>query len=132
MRVRFRHPHHTLSQLRRPAASNRQTRAVTSVRWSAERHRDAAQAEALITAAFPALRGLPVRPLAEGWDNTVHVVGETWAFRFPRRAVALPGFRRELAVLPRLAGLLPLPVPVPELVATDDDPVDPWPFAGAR
>jgi aminoglycoside phosphotransferase (APT) family kinase protein len=101
-------------------------------RWSAERHRDAAEAETLIAAAFPALRGLPVRPLAEGWDNTVYLVGGTWTFRFPRRAIALPGFRRELAVLPRLAASLPLPVPVPELVASDDDPVEPWPFAGAR
>jgi aminoglycoside phosphotransferase (APT) family kinase protein len=106
---------------------------VTSApRWSAERHQDPAQAEALITAAFPELRGLPIRPLAEGWDNTVYLVGDTWAFRFPRRAIALPGFRRELAVLPRLADLLPLPIPVPDLVADDDDPVEPWPFAGAR
>jgi aminoglycoside phosphotransferase (APT) family kinase protein len=52
-------------------------------------------------------------------------------FRFPRRRAALPGFRRELAVLPRLAPLLPLPVPVPGWVAVDDA-VDPWPFAGAR
>jgi aminoglycoside phosphotransferase (APT) family kinase protein len=73
-----------------------------------------------------------VVPLAEGWDNTVHLVGDTWVFRFPRRAVALPGFRRELAVLPRLAPLVPLPVPLPELIAVDEVDDDPWPFAGAR
>ena len=101
-------------------------------RWAAERPCTSERAAALVAAAFPPLRGLPVVPLAEGWDNTVHVVGDRWAFRFPRRAVALPGFRRELAVLPQLAPLVPLPVPVPELVAVDDDPVDPWPFAGAR
>jgi aminoglycoside phosphotransferase (APT) family kinase protein len=93
---------------------------------------DAVRAAALVGAAVPALAGATVVPLAEGWDNTVHVVAGTWAFRFPRRAVALPGFRRELAVLPALAPLLPAPVPVPEVVAEDDDPTDPWPFWGAR
>ena len=101
-------------------------------RWAGERPCTTERAAALVAAAFPALRGLPVVPLAQGWDNTVYVVGERWAFRFPRRAVALPGFRRELAVLPQLAPLVPLPVPVPELVAVDDDPADAWPFAGAR
>jgi aminoglycoside phosphotransferase (APT) family kinase protein len=46
--------------------------------------------------------------------------------------MALPGFRRELAVLPRIAGRLPLPVPAPRWVGTDDHPQDPWPFAVAR
>jgi aminoglycoside phosphotransferase (APT) family kinase protein len=105
---------------------------VTRPQWAAERPCDAARAARLIGAAFLALRDRPVRPLAEGWDNTVFLVDGTWVFRFPRRRVALPGFAREIAALPRLAGLLPLPVPVPELVARDDDPVDPWPFAGAR
>ena len=50
--------------------------------------------------------------------------------RFPRRRLAVPGFRRELAVLPRIATRLPLPVPEPQFLA-DDDPTDPWPFAGA-
>jgi aminoglycoside phosphotransferase (APT) family kinase protein len=104
---------------------------VSGPRWAAERPCPADRAAALVAATFPQLAGLPVVPLAEGWDNTVHLVGDTWVFRFPRRAVALPGFRRELTVLPRLAPLLPLPVPVPELIAADeDDP--PWPFTGAR
>ncbi len=105
---------------------------MSTPRWAGERSCGADRAAALVAAAFPALRDLPVEPLAEGWDNTVHVVGGEWAFRFPRRALALPGFRRELAVLPRLAPLVPLRIPVPELVAVDDDPADPWPFAGAR
>ena len=40
------------------------------------------------------------------------VVDERWAFRFPRRAIAVPGVERELSVLPRVAPLLPVPVPV--------------------
>jgi aminoglycoside phosphotransferase (APT) family kinase protein len=101
-------------------------------RWAPERPSATARAATLIAAAFPALRGRPVEPLAEGWDNTVFVVDGTWVFRFPRRRLAVPGFRRELAVLPRIAPRLLLPVPEPEFVAADDDPVDPWPFAGAR
>src|SRR3954470_20720414 len=101
------------------------------LRWAGERPCPADRAAALIAATFPALRGLAVVPLGEGWDNTVHLVGDAWVFRFPRRALALPGFRRELTVLPRLAALVPLPVPVPELCAADEDD-DPWPFSGAR
>jgi aminoglycoside phosphotransferase (APT) family kinase protein len=68
--------------------------------------------------------------LAEGWDNSVWVVDERYAFRFPRREVAIPGFEREIAVLPKLAPLLPLPVPRPAFVGK---PIDgyPWPFFGA-
>jgi len=70
-------------------------------------------------------------PLSEGWDNTVFRVGE-WIARFPRRAMALPGFGRELAVLPLVAGRLPLPVPEPRWTGTDGDPREPWPFAVVR
>src|SRR5690349_14249646 len=101
-------------------------------RWAAERHVDVERAAELVGCAFPALRGRPVVALAEGWDNTVVLVDETWAFRFPRRSIALPGFHRELAVLPGISPLVPLPIPVPVLIATDDDPRDPWPFAGYR
>ena len=51
------------------------------------------------------LEGAGLRKLAEGWDNSVWVVDERYAFRFPRRAVAIPGFERELALLPKLAPL---------------------------
>jgi hypothetical protein len=76
---------------------------VSAPCWAGERPSRADRAAALVAAAFPQLAGLPVVPLAEGWDNTVHLIGDTWVFRFPRRAIALPGFRRELTVLARLA-----------------------------
>ncbi len=98
--------------------------------WSAERHVDATLAADLIGAQFPALRGATVEPLAEGWDNTVYVVGGRWAFRFPRRAIALPGVEREVAVLSRVARLLPLPVPEPEFVGQPSGRF-PWLFWGA-
>ena len=62
-----------------------------------------------------ARRVAPRRLLGEGWDNSVWVVEERWAFRFPRREIAIAGVARELAVLPRLAPLLPVPIPAPQL-----------------
>jgi aminoglycoside phosphotransferase (APT) family kinase protein len=52
-------------------------------------------------------------------------------FRFPRRAIALPGIERELVALPRLARLLPLPVPEPAFVGRPASGY-PWPFFGCR
>lgn len=52
------------------------------------------------------------------------------AFRFPRRRVAVPGVEREIDVLPRLAPLLPVPVPTPVFVGRAGD-LFPWPFFGA-
>lgn len=100
--------------------------------WAAERTVTPERAAALIRTVAPSLAGRPVVPLADGWDNSVLVVDAVWAFRFARRSVALPGIAREIAVLPAIAPLLPLPVPVPELVGDDAHPVEPWPFTGAR
>jgi aminoglycoside phosphotransferase (APT) family kinase protein len=84
-----------------------------------------------LLAQFPGLEVRSLRRLAEGWDNSVWVVDERYAFRFPRRAIAIPGVEREIAVLPRLAPLLPLPVPRPVFVS---GPVEdyPWPFFGCE
>jgi aminoglycoside phosphotransferase (APT) family kinase protein len=69
--------------------------------------------------------------LGEGWDNTVWLVDDRWAFRFPRREIGLPGFLRELDVLGELAPQLPLRVPVP--VHVGGPAFDyPWPFYGAE
>jgi aminoglycoside phosphotransferase (APT) family kinase protein len=99
--------------------------------WEPERVVHAADAAHLVGEQFPGLRGAPVEPLATGWDNTIMLVGGQWCFRFPRRAVAVPGVEREAAVLPRLAEHLPLPVPVPELIGRPSGDY-PWPFWGAR
>jgi aminoglycoside phosphotransferase (APT) family kinase protein len=97
----------------------------------AEQSVDTNRAAELIAGQFPALAGLPVVAFAAGWDNTVVVVGGEWAFRFPRRAIALAGVAREIALLPELAPLLPLPVPVPEHVGSPAGDY-PWLFFGAR
>jgi aminoglycoside phosphotransferase (APT) family kinase protein len=77
------------------------------------------------------LEAARLRKLAEGWDNSVWVVDERYVFRFPRREIAIPGLERELAVLPKLGPLLPLPVPRPAFVGKPTDGY-PWPFFGAE
>ncbi len=104
---------------------------MSAPEWVAEQSVDTTRAAELVAAQFPELADAPVEAFAAGWDNTVVVVGGEWAFRFPRRAIALPGVAREIALLPGLAPLLPLPVPVPELVGTPGGGY-PWPFFGAR
>ncbi|GAA1375314.1 phosphotransferase [Catellatospora chokoriensis] len=99
--------------------------------WTPEHEVDAEQAAALLAEQFPALRAASVTLFATGWDNTVHLVGGEWVFRFPRRAIALRLLAHETAVLPQLVGRLPLPIPFPELIGVPSARF-PWPFWGAR
>ena len=70
-------------------------------------------ARRLIREQFPAVEGRSFQLLGEGWDTTVYLVDDRWTFRFPRKSMVIPGFRNEIAHLPTLAPLLPLPIPVP-------------------
>jgi aminoglycoside phosphotransferase (APT) family kinase protein len=79
---------------------------------------------------FPELEMRSLRRLAEGWDNSVWLVDERYAFRFPHREIAIPGFHRELEVLPKLPAL-PLAVPRPVLVGQPTAEF-PWPFFGSE
>jgi aminoglycoside phosphotransferase (APT) family kinase protein len=88
-------------------------------------------ARALIGDRLSHLRDAPLRLLGEGWDSTVWLAGDDWVFRFPRREVVVPGFLREVEVLPRLAPSLPLPVPVVEVRGEPDGRFR-WPWAGFR
>jgi aminoglycoside phosphotransferase (APT) family kinase protein len=99
--------------------------------WAPEQLVPAGLAAGLIASQFPQLAGAPVKPLATGWDNTVYEVAGQWVFRFPRRAMALPGVEREIAVLPRIAPHLPLAIPVPEFVGAPSGQY-PWRFWGGR
>lgn len=96
--------------------------------WRPER--EISEQEATEAVRALGLTGDDVRQVASGWDNTIISVDHAWLFRFPRRAMALPGVERELAHLPRLAQTLPLPIPVPEHHGTTGEP--PWPFWGAQ
>jgi aminoglycoside phosphotransferase (APT) family kinase protein len=98
--------------------------------WDAEVVIDEVLVQALLAEQFPELDGSSARFLGEGWDNSVWVVEESWAFRFPRRAAAVPLVSRELAVLPRIAPLVPVPIPVPSFVGEPGERY-PWPFFGA-
>ena len=99
--------------------------------WSAEIEVDAALARRLLADQFPELELRSLEPVGTGWDNTVWRVDGEWAFRFPRRRVAIPGVERELAVMPLLAPHVPLPVPEPVFVGAPSERF-PWPFFGAR
>jgi aminoglycoside phosphotransferase (APT) family kinase protein len=98
--------------------------------WDAEVEIDEVLVRDLVAEQFPDLDASTPRLLGEGWDNAVWLIEERWAFRFPRRQIAIPGVERELAVSPLLATLLPVPIPFPTFVGKPSDRY-PWPFFGA-
>jgi aminoglycoside phosphotransferase (APT) family kinase protein len=86
-------------------------------------------AAALIERQFPALRPARVEAWGEGWDNFAFRVNGALLFRFPRRQIAVEWIEKEHRFLPRIAPLLPLPVPVPRWLGRGDLGY-PWPFLG--
>ena len=98
--------------------------------WDPEVEVDGERARALIESQFAELRGTSVREIGVGWDNVVFLVDDRWAFRFPRRAIAIPGVEREIEVLRRLASHLPLPIPEPRWIGTPTAEFR-WPWFGA-
>jgi aminoglycoside phosphotransferase (APT) family kinase protein len=99
--------------------------------WEAQQRVDEDGARALIHAQFAPLPCESVELVSAGWDYVVHRVDGAWAFRFPRRESVVAGTEREIAVLPRLAPLLPVAIPSPTHVGRPE-PRFPWPFYGAR
>ena len=79
---------------------------------------DEALVRRLLRAQHPDLAGLPLRRVAQGWDNVTYRLGEDLAVRLPARALAAPLVEHEQRWLPVLAPLLPVPVPVPVPVRT--------------
>lgn len=53
---------------------------------------------------------------SDGWDSLATLVDGEWVERRPRRAEVAAQLRRETRVMPWLAPLLPLAVPVPEVI----------------
>ncbi len=93
--------------------------------------------DAELTIDEPLVRRLIVEPvieslrlLSEGWDRSVWLVNERLVFAFPRRAAVVEPIEREIALLPRLAPLLPLPITLPTVVGSPSEAY-PWPFFGA-
>ena len=99
--------------------------------WDPERVVSTTLAGLLIESQFPALAPVRVEPLGVGWDNSAFLINASFVFRFPRRQIAVDLIETELRVLPRLAGRLPLSIPVPEWSGRPE-PRFPWPFAGYR
>ena len=99
--------------------------------WSPEVDVDAGRARSLIRGQFPDVPARSLRLLAEGWDTVLWLVDETVLFRFPRRAIVVPGLEREMDLLPRLARYLPVPVPAPCFLGRPTEGY-PWPFFGGR
>jgi aminoglycoside phosphotransferase (APT) family kinase protein len=98
--------------------------------WAAEVTIDVALARRLIREQFPELELRSLRLVGQGWDMTVWLVDDEWAFRFPRREMVIRGLRNEISCLPRLASLLPLPIPAPAWLGQRSAAYR-WPFYGA-
>lgn len=92
---------------------------------------DLQTAVSLIASQFPHLQPVVAVPLGVGWDNVVWRVNGRFAFRFPRRQMGADCLQTELALLPLLAPLLPLPVAAPLWVGQPGAGYR-WPFAGYR
>jgi aminoglycoside phosphotransferase (APT) family kinase protein len=99
--------------------------------WDAEIEVDRELAGELILAQFPHLDARGLERVGEGWDNSVWATPEGVAFRFPRRAIALPGVRREITVLPWLSAQLPAPIPDARYVGSPSARF-PWPWFGSE
>src|SRR3712207_132103 len=68
----------------------------------------------LVTAQFPQWAGLPITPaVPQGWDNRTFRLGQELSVRLPSALGYTPQIEKEHQILPRLAPLLPLPIPVP-------------------
>ncbi|WP_192385676.1 aminoglycoside phosphotransferase family protein [Mesorhizobium silamurunense] len=68
----------------------------------------------LIESQFPEWRHLPIRPVASGgWDNRTFHLGDEMTVRLPSAVPYSLQVEKEHRWLPKLAPLLPLPIPVP-------------------
>lgn len=74
---------------------------------------DEGLARRLLADQHPDLAGLPLRPLASGWDNVLFRLGDELTVRLPRRVVAAALVEHEQRWLPELARHLPVAVPAP-------------------
>ena len=83
----------------------------------------------LVEAQFPQWAGLPITPAEPmGWDNYTYRLGNDMKVRLPSAARYAAQVEKEHRWLPRLAQLLPLPIPTPLAIgnATDEYP---WPWS---
>lgn len=75
---------------------------------------NASLVEHLVSAQFPDLSGLEIRPVANsGWDNRMFRLGDALLARLPSAEAYAPQVRKEQTWLPRLARHLPVTIPKP-------------------
>ncbi len=98
---------------------------TTDLPWRSERALDPARVVRLVDRQFPHLAPSRTHFLAEGWASEAYLVNDRWVFRFPKRREVEAGQDVERALLPRLAPLLPLPIPLPTLLG---EPSAEFPF----
>jgi len=79
-----------------------------------EVHIDAALVRRLVAAQFPQWADLPIEPVEfDGWDNRTFHLGAHMTVRLPSATAYALQVEKEHRWLPKLAPLLPLPIPVP-------------------
>lgn len=87
---------------------------------------NAALAGRLVAAQFPQWADLPIKPVEfDGWDNRTFRLGEDMSVRLPSAEAYAAKVEKEHLWLPRLAPLLPLPIPVP---LAKGDPAESYPW----
>ena len=80
----------------------------------------------LIAAQFPQWADLPIKPVEfDGWDNRTFHLGEEMSVRLPSAEAYAAQVEKEHQWLPRLAPLLPLPIPAPLAMGS---PADGYPW----
>jgi aminoglycoside phosphotransferase (APT) family kinase protein len=95
-------------------------------------HIDANLVRRLVAAQFPRWADLPVRPVeAGGWDNRTFHLGPRMTVRLPSAAQYALQVEKEHRWLPKLAPLLPLPIPVPLAKGAPSDGY-PWQWSVYR
>lgn len=68
----------------------------------------------LVATQFPHWAHLPIKPVEfGGWDNRTFHLGEQMSVRLPSDAEYAPSVEKEQKWLPKLAPLLPFPIPTP-------------------
>ena len=86
----------------------------------------------LIATQFPHWEELPVRRVADdGWDNSTFCLGDDMKVRLPTAERYVAQVAKEHRWLPRLAPLLPVPVPTPLALGEPGNDY-PWPWTVYR
>jgi aminoglycoside phosphotransferase (APT) family kinase protein len=85
----------------------------------------------LLAEQHPDLADLPLRLVANGWDNAIFRLGVDYAVRVPRRTIAAQLVEHENTWLPVLSALVHVTIPVPVRTGTPSA-LFPWQWSVSR